>query len=45
MEDQIVSFETAQIAKEKGFDIPVPRYYMSNSKLFVNSHDSDENVI
>jgi hypothetical protein len=30
MKDELISFETAVIAKEKGFNIPVSRYYGTN---------------
>jgi len=33
--DQIISWETAKLAKEKGFNIPVSRYYR-DEKLIVN---------
>lgn len=37
--DQIISWETAKLAKEKGFNIPVSRYYR-DEKLIVNFEDS-----
>lgn len=40
MKDQLISFETAQLAKEKGFDIPTNTVYQHNEQLHTtNSSD------
>jgi hypothetical protein len=43
MTDQLISFETAKFAKEKGFNIPVSKYYISDGSLKVNFEDSNGN--
>lgn len=43
MEEQLISFETAKLAKEKGFNVSVPKYYRSDEKLIVNFEDSEGN--
>lgn len=40
MKEELISFKTAKLAKEKEFDIHVPRYYISNGSLRVNFEDS-----
>jgi len=40
MKEELISFETAKLAKEKGFNIPVPKYYLSNGSLKVSFEDS-----
>ena len=37
MEDQLIEFETAKLAKEKGFDITVVQYYTSSKKPWATS--------
>ena len=37
MEDQIISFETAKLAKEKGFNVPVRSMYL-DSELFLDKN-------
>ena len=33
MKEQLISFETAKLAKEKGFDISTHSYYFEDNKL------------
>lgn len=42
MEEQLISFETAKLAKEKGFNISTQEAYINN-KLFVNFESSNGN--
>ena len=37
MEEQLISFETAKLAKEKGFDISTHSYYFEDNKFKENS--------
>lgn len=43
MEEELISFETAKLAKEKGFNIAVSKYFLSDGSLKVNFEDSDGN--
>ena len=36
MEDQLISFETAKLAKEKGFDERINNFYNQNGNLLYN---------
>ena len=36
MQEQLISFETAKLAKEKGFDIPQNKMYSFGCKMFSN---------
>lgn len=40
MEDTIIQYNTAVLAKNKNFNIPTQRYYNSNKGLIVNYEDS-----
>jgi len=40
MQEQIISIETAKLAKVKGFEIPTPRYYLPDGKLISNTKES-----
>jgi len=42
MKDQLISFETAKLAKEKGFDIPY-RGYNDNGELYPSWFVNDNN--
>ncbi len=33
MKDQLISFETARLAKEKGFNIPILKYYRTDTLI------------
>ena len=39
MEEQLISFETAVLAKEKGFKIPTPVMYKGNEKSYGHNNE------
>ena len=39
MEEQLISFETAVLAKEKGFKIPTPVMYKGNEKRYGHNNE------
>jgi len=39
MKEQLITFETAKLAKEKGFDIPTPFYYHPHYGLYASSFE------
>lgn len=41
MEEQLISFETAKLAKEKGFDAPVLEFYDYEGIITKNTYDSN----
>lgn len=36
MKEQLITFETAKLAKEKGFDIPTIQFYTSGKKAYLS---------
>lgn len=44
MQDELISFETAKLAKEKGFDWPVDEFYMAETGEFFEGGDFIEKV-
>lgn len=45
MIDELVSFETAKLAKEKGFDIKTYNYFMGSGKLFTWNEPKNANDV
>ena len=43
MKEQLVSFETAKLAKEKGFDLETSKFYLSDKTLITAFEDSKGN--
>lgn len=43
MEEQLISFETAKLAKDKGFEIQTRQYYMGSGKLFGSNIQENHN--
>ena len=39
MDEQLISFETAKLAKEKGFKIPTPVMYKGNEKSYGHNNE------
>lgn len=45
MEDKLVEFDTAKLAKEKGFDWKVSLHYESNGNRFINKVECNFNNV
>lgn len=45
LSDTLISFETARLAKKKGFDIIVKNYYDHNGDLKTNKYESNVTIL